>query len=222
MTRKPFGFALAAVLAAMTGVTAQAAEVIVEEETTAVETTTEAAPEFGGSSPYVSAGAVYAVEMNDSDLDSGVNHYGDLDNSGGYDLRLGYNFPRMAAVEIQWQSLVNFDTDGVDPVTLNDLPTVEARMLSVNGRFSPLTGRIQPYLLFGLGWYNVQADRQSVSVHESAFASRFGIGVAAYITQRTGLAFEAGYILPMTGGVISGSDRFDLIPMTLSVFFRFK
>ena len=42
-------------------------------------------------------------------------------------------------------------------------------------------------------------DRASVSVHESSFAARFGLGVAAYITERTGVAFEAGYILPMTG-----------------------
>ena len=124
--------------------------------------------------------------------------------------------------------MVNFSTDaefdtrdstGADHFV--DAPSLEARMLSLNGRVAFLTGRIQPYGLFGLGWYNVQADRQSVSEHESSFASRFGLGVAAYITERTGVSFEAGYILPMTG-VLSGGKSFELVPMTLSVFFKFK
>ncbi len=200
---------MAAVFAAMTTATAGAAD--------------EASP-FAATAPYVSAGAVYAVEQNDSDLRSGITaqpDYGDLKNSGGYDLRLGYGFAKMFAAEVEWQSLVNFNTDALDPVTGNSAPSVEARMLSLNGRISPLTGRFQPYALFGVGWYNVQADRQSVSVHESSFASRFGLGIAAFITERMGVSFEAGYILPMTG-VIGGKDRFDLIPMTLSVFFKFK
>jgi opacity protein-like surface antigen len=172
------------------------------------------APAFGGSAPYVSIGGVYGIENA-----GGVE--GDLSNSGGYDLRAGYKFGNMIAAEVEWQAFGNFDRDALEPVTGNDEPSLEARMLSLNGRFSPLSGRFQPYGLLGAGWMNVQADRVSSYSHESAFAMRFGLGVAAYLTDRIGLAVEAAYILPLTGN-LGGGDSFDLIPITASVFFRFK
>jgi opacity protein-like surface antigen len=190
---------------------------------------------YAWNAPYVSAGGVYGIQQNKSNVGHGRDFIGspkdysdDLTDSGGYDLRIGYGFKERFAAEVEWQSLVNFSSDaqfdtrdssGADHFI--DAPSLEARMLSFNGRVAFLTGRFQPYALLGLGWYNVQADRVSVSTHESSFASRFGLGIAAFITERTGVAFEAGYILPMTG-VIAGGKRFDLIPMTLSVFFKFK
>lgn len=171
-------------------------------------------PAFGGASPYASIGGVYGIENA-----GGV--AGDLSNSGGYDLRAGYNFGNRIAAEIEWQALGNLDRDAIEPVTGNDEPSLEARMLSLNGRFSPLSGRFQPYGLLGAGWLNVQADQVSAYSHESAFAMRFGLGVAAYFTDRLGLAVEAAYILPLTGN-LGGGDSFDLIPITASLFFRFK
>lgn len=181
----------------------------------------EEAKPFGGQAPYASFGGVFGIENNSSSLGSGVSDYGGLSDSGGYDIRVGYNLRDWVAIEGEWQSLLSFSTDGVDPFTLNNLPAVEARMLSFNGRFMPLSGRVQPYGLLGMGWYNVQADRVANNLHESAFAMRFAVGVLAYITERTGVAIEAAYILPVTG-TLGGGDRFDLIPITASVFFRFK
>jgi len=216
MTSRSLGFAATALILLMTTATARA-----EEEA--------AAAAYNSDSAYASVGLAYAIEQNDSALGSGIPvrsgnaDYGDLTNSWGYDLRVGYSFRKMFAAEIQWQSLVNFDTDAINPYlsTPTKEPSVEARMLSVNGRFSPLAGRIQPYALVGMGWYNVQADKQAVSIHESSFALRFGLGVAAFITDRLGVAFESGYILP-TSGSIAGGNSFDLIPFTLSAFFKFK
>lgn len=185
---------------------------------------------YAGRAPYVSLGGVYGIENNTSALGTGgvfgpnglpTSGYGSLSDSGGYDIRGGYNIADMWALEIQWQSLLSFSTNAVDSITLNNMPAVEARMLSFNGRFSPLTGRIQPYLLTGMGWVNVQADRTGNSIHLSSFGMRFGAGVAAYLTERTGIALEAAYILPMSG-VAGHGERFDIIPITASVFFRFK
>lgn len=175
------------------------------------------AASYTGNAPYVSLGGVFAFE----NVSGSAQGNGNIGNSGGYDLRAGYNLFEMFAAEIQWQSLLNFDRSGFDPVTNSDLSSLEARMLSFNGRFSPLSGRVQPYGLMGLGWVNVRSDRQAVDVSQSAFGMRFALGVAAYLTERTGVALEAAYILPLTG-TLGGGDSFDMIPLTASIFFRFK
>lgn len=175
---------------------------------------TAAAPTFGGSSPYLSIGGTYGIQ-NVGGVPGGIS------DSGGYDLRGGYNFGNMIAAEVQWQAFGNLDRNAQDPVTGNDEPSLEARMLSLNGRVSPLQGRFQPYGLIGGGWFNVQADRVSANSHQSAFAMRFGLGVMAYVTDNIGVAVEAAYILPLTSR-LGGGDSFDIIPITASVFFRFK
>jgi opacity protein-like surface antigen len=196
------------ILLATTLLTMSATTVLAAEESDG------AAPAFGGPTPYASVGGVFGIE-NASGIPGG------LSNSGGYDLRAGYNFGNMLAAELEWQAFGNFDRDALQPVTNNPEPSLEARMLSLNGRFSPLSGRIQPYGLFGAGWMNVQADRVSSYSHQSSFAMRFGLGVAAYVTERIGVAVEAAYILPLTG-TLGGGNSFDIIPITASVFFRFK
>jgi len=206
----------AALLVAAT--TAYAADEVVVEETTVVETTTTTEPAakspYGGTAPYVSAGGVYGIQNVDG-IPGGVG------DSGGYDIRAGYTVHENVSVEVQWQSLVNFSRNAQDPVTDNDEPSLEARMLSLNGRYAPLIGRFQPYGLLGMGWFNVQADKTGNNFHKSSFGMRFGLGLAAFITERTGIALEAGYILPLSG-TLGGGQSFDLVPITLSVFFRFK
>ena len=211
MRIRTFPAALAATLLVAHATLALAAGDAAPEATT--EATT-AAPAFGGPSPYVSIGGTYGIQ-NASGIPGG------LSDSGGYDLRAGYNFGNMIAAELQWQAFGNFDRNAVDPATGNDEPSLEARMLSVNGRVSPLSGRFQPYGLMGAGWFNVQADRVSAYSHQSSFGMRFGIGLMTYVTDRVGLAVEAAYILPLTGD-LGGGDSFGIIPITASVFFRFK
>jgi opacity protein-like surface antigen len=181
-------------------------------ETVAVET--EEPSPFGGKAVYFMAGGVYAFE-NDTHFDGAIEG-----GSGGYDLRAGYDLHEMASLELEWMSLLSFSRDSVDPVTGNEDPDVEARMLSLNGKFSPCTSRFQPYALMGMGWYNVQADQAINQRHLSSFAMRFGLGVAAFITPRLGFNLEAGYVLPLTGD-LGGGDRFDVIPITASLFYRF-
>lgn len=201
MTRRKLTLFLTATLLVATTATSRAAEEASESP-------------FGGRAPYFSAGGVFAIE-NDS-------HFaGDLSNSGGYDIRAGYDVHDMVAVELHWQSLVSFSRDSVDPVTGNSDPSVEARMLSLNGRVSPLDGRFQPYALLGMGWYNVQADRVPNTLHESSFAMRFGLGLATFITNNFGFTLEAGYILPLSGE-LAGGNSFDIIPITGMFFYRFR
>ncbi len=201
MTPRKFTMFLAAAALVATATTARAAEEAANDP-------------FGGRAPYFSAGGVFAIE-NDSHFTGG------LSNSGGYDIRAGYEVHDMVALELQWQSLVSFSRNSVDSVTGQSDPSVEARMLSLNGRVSPLEGRFQPYGLFGMGWYNVQADRVANNLHESSFAMRFGLGLATFITNNFGFTLEAGYILPLSGN-LGGGDRFDIIPITGMFFYRFR
>jgi len=214
MISSKLSIVMAAALLVAASTTARAADETPTPAPAADEAPAASTSPYGGKSPYVSAGGVYAIQNVD-----GVP--GGVGDSGGYDLRAGYTVHEKVAVEIEWQSLLNFSRNAQDPVTGHDEPSLEARMLSLNGRFAPLSGRIQPYGLMGMGWVNVQADRVSVSTHKSSFGMRFGLGVAAYITERTGVALEAAYILPLTG-TLGGGDSFDLVPITLSLFFRFK
>jgi opacity protein-like surface antigen len=210
-------FVLAVALAAISAGPALAADdVAVTTETTTETTTTDTAetPYGGKGAVHIAIGGVYAFENVD-----GVP--GGVKDGGGYDIRVGYGLCDWAALEIEWQSLVNLERDALHPVTMNEEPDLEARMLSLNGRFSPLRGRIQPYGLIGGGWFNVQADQTGSYSHESSFAMRFGVGVVGFVTQRIGLAVEAAYILPLTGD-LGGGESFDLIPITASLFFNFE
>ena len=231
MIARKLTIVMAAAFAVLQGTNAGAQAVVVEETTTETTVAADAgeASAYSGKALYFSAGGVLAFENNNSALGTGgvndsagvpVSGYGDLSESGGYDLRLGYAFEKWFAAELEWQSMLSFSTDATDVVTGNNMPSVEARMMSLNGRFSPLTGRFQPYALLGMGWVNVQADRQANSIHVSSFGMKFGAGLAFMITERTGVALEAAYILPMSG-VIGHGERFDIIPITASVFFRF-
>jgi opacity protein-like surface antigen len=213
MISRNLSIVMAAALLAAGAVTAHAADDVTVTETTTTATTTDAKV-FGGKVPYFMAGGVYAIENADT-------VEGGLSDSGGYDLRFGYGVHEMADIEIQWQSLLSFKRDSVDPVTLQPDPDLEARMLSFNGRFSPLEGRFQPYAMMGMGWFNVQADRSTNQDHKSSFAMRFGLGVATFVTERFGLNLEAGYILPLSGD-LGGGESFDLIPITVSFFYCFK
>ena len=198
MIAKKLGIVIAAVLVAAVAGGASAAD--------------EEAKSFVDKAAYFSAGGVYAIENVDHAAISG-----DLSDSGGYDLRLGYFVHHNVGVEFEWQSMVNFDSD----VSSED--SVEARMASFNGRYSPLSGRFQPYVLGGMGWFNVQSDHESgqPNLHKSSFAMRFGLGLLTYISARSGVSLEAGYILPLTGD-LAGGESFELIPISLSFFFRFS
>jgi opacity protein-like surface antigen len=216
MISRKLSIVMTAALLAAGAAAAHAADDIVVTETKTTETTTVEADAkvFGGKVPYFMAGGVWGI-ANDSHFE------GDLSDSGGYDLRGGYGVHEMVDLEIQWQSLLSFSRDSVDPITGNNDPAVEARMLSFNGRLSPLAGRFQPYALLGMGWYNVQADRSNNQEHKSSFAMRFGVGVATFFTERFGFNLEAGYILPLSGD-LAGGDSFQLIPITASFFYCFK
>src|SRR5688572_7518131 len=208
MISSKLSFALVAALFVAGAATARAAEDVTPEPTTeapapapAPVEATETKSEFVARAPYFAGGGVFAIENTDTSS---------LSNSGGYDIRGGYGLHDNWDIEIQWQSLVSFDLDTVDPITGNKNSDLEARMLSFNGRWSPLLGRFQPYALMGMGWFNVQADRSGNEEHKSSFAMRFGLGLGTFITSRLGLTVEAGYILPLTGD-LGGGHSFDLV-----------
>jgi opacity protein-like surface antigen len=215
MISRKLTIALASALVATAVGSARAADdVVVEGTTTTTTATTTEGHAFGGKVPYFMAGGTWGIE-NVSSVEGG------LSDSGGYDLRAGYGVHEMVDVEVEWESFLSFSRDTQDPVTHINDPALEARMLSLNGRFSPFNWRFQPYALMGMGWVNVQADRSNNKEHKSSFGMRFGLGVQTFFTERFGFNLEAGYILPLTGD-LGGGDSFDIIPITASFFYCFK
>lgn len=161
--------------------------------------------DFGAAGAYVELGGVYVVENFGDSSNSVGSDYGD---SGGYQLRAGYRINSWVAVEGEWEHDINFQ-DNLEASTYD---------LTVNGKFYPLTSRIQPYALVGMGWINGLND-STTREDQNSLGFRFGLGVDAYITKSIGVALEAGYVLPVSGYL--SSNDFDTIPISLSAFYRF-
>jgi opacity protein-like surface antigen len=180
--------------------------------------------DVGRPGPYLQAGGVYAFE-NFGGFERFAVGPGNTDiahdNSWGYQVRGGYRVHPMVAVETEWEHYLDFESDP-DRGSPGDFAglDLEAWMLSANGKFYPLDGRIQPYALFGMGWQHAEFERgDNWELNDDAFALRFGVGVDVYFTEMIGMAAEGGYVLPVTGEL--ADEDVDIIPLSVSVFVRF-
>jgi opacity protein-like surface antigen len=148
-----------------------------------------------------------------------------VDNSLGFNGRVGYRcHPRFSAeVEVEW--LHGFDADLEQPGVVQ-LARVEVDPLVVtaNAKGYLLTGRYQPFLLVGAGAMSGDLKvRDPVglsftgidSQSENVFAMRFGGGIDLYATKNIVVSLEADYVLPF--GKLE-----DLNYVTLSWGFQYR
>ena len=158
--------------------------------------------EFGRSGPYIAAGPSYAFEQFDGDA-------GDPspDDAWGYHLAGGFRFNEWFALEVTFEHFPEFD---------DSTGQVEMWMIGANGKFYPLHGFIQPYLLAGAGWSAIDDARAGSETDSDGIAARFAAGLEVYITRNIGGFLEASYYLP-TGG----RDDYDAIPLSFGLFYRF-
>ncbi|MBI5504358.1 MAG: outer membrane beta-barrel protein, partial [Deltaproteobacteria bacterium] len=66
--------------------------------------TASAGGEYGRSGPYVGAGGVYAIE--NIDAPAGISS---VDDSWGYNIKGGYRFNQIFALEAKWEQWLGFD-----------------------------------------------------------------------------------------------------------------
>ena len=179
---------------------------------------------------YLVAHASYAFPTEPSGIEDDAQHaagFGALplnshvEDSWGFGVRLGYRVIDRLALEGHFEFLndisieQHLQTDGSDNSTI-------ARFLTATGNAKGylLTGRIQPYVLAGIGYGYSDVDPQGgnggTDDRSSGFVARFGAGTDFYVSETVGLMGEVGYVLP-TGDI---SD-FDYVVISAGALLRF-
>jgi opacity protein-like surface antigen len=193
LTVLSWAFAACALLV-LSGGTAQAEE---EEER-----------EYGRQGYYLGLTGVFAVENFSCedwfDLDGAA--CGDVDRfSGGLAGVAGIRANEMVAIEFEMEWIKGFDVEG---------PTDEVYTMTwmLNGKLHLMTGRIQPFLMYGLGALRAAGNGESAT----DFAMRGGGGVDFWIDENIAVGAETEYVFP-----ISNAKGFDYISVGLALKYRF-
>lgn len=140
-----------------------------------------------------------------------------MDIEPGFGGRGGYRFHPHFSGEVQFEWLAPRDIKRGGSKAAK-LKTVTA---TANAKGYLLTGRIQPYLLTGIGLMHSDLDGTNVGFgglpkkQSDDFLARFGGGVEIYIDPETVLTLESNYMLP-TG------DASDLDHVLVSLGFQLR
>jgi opacity protein-like surface antigen len=137
-----------------------------------------------------------------------------VDNRPGISGRCGYRFHPHFSGEVQFERIPARDIER-GGTNVGNLKTVTA---TANAKGYLLTGRIQPYLLTGIGLMHSDLDVKvsaGLSGTSDDFLARFGGGVEFYILPEFVLTLESNYMLP-TG------DASDLDHVLVSLGFQYR
>ena len=155
---------------------------------------------FSREGGYIGVGGSFALEN--------FNVPGGQDDSGSLLFRAGYRGLPNIAVEFLGEVLPGFDgSDSLD----ND---VNGFAVTINAKLLVPLGRVEPYLMAGIGFLDIDEDRRRHRRDDFAFRSAAGFDF--YLTPRWVLYGEAAYMLP-TGDV----KRFDYATFGGGILFRF-
>ena len=174
----------------------------------------------------------YAVETFQDDAESdlqgvlGPEVNLSVDDSFGFNGRVGYRCHRRFSAEVEVEWLDGFDADLTQP-GVDQLAHVyyEPVVVTTNVKGFILTGRYQPFLLLGAGAMTADIKlRDSVGLEftglrsetENAFALRFGGGIDLYATENVVLNVGVDYVLPF-----GNLDDLDYITIGWGVQYRF-
>ncbi len=180
----------------------------------------------------VGVGGSYAVESFEDDAESdfqkvlGPDVNLSVDNSFGFNGRVGYRCHRYFSAEVEVEWLDGFSADLTEPgfVQLAKVGS-EPIVITANVKGYFLTGRYQPFLLAGAGVMTADVKlRDTVglgftgleSKSENEFAMRFGGGIDLYATKHVVVSLEADYVLP-----VGNLDTLDYITVTWGLQYRF-
>lgn len=144
-----------------------------------------AEPKLG---PYIGIGGSYAWE-NFDDVTVGATSV-DLDDTWGYNARLGYQATPAAAFELEFAYIPGFDD------TLVDLDVWT--LMAVAKLYPPIQFPLKPFLAAGVGWMEGSADvtggTLNSNIDDSDFAAKVGIGVDYYPVPAVSIGLEADYV----------------------------
>jgi opacity protein-like surface antigen len=173
----------------------------------------------------------YALETFEDDLETnldrklGVPTSLSVDNSFGFNGRLGYRCHRRFSAEVEVEWIDGFDSD-LSSTGFGQLarPRIEPIVVTANVKGYLLTGRYQPFLKVGGGVMTAESKFKDDNVvlplprneSENAFAMRFGGGVDLYATKNIVVSLEADYVLPF-----GNLDDLDYVSIGWGVQYRF-
>ncbi len=150
-------------------------------------TPAESADDYARESLYGGLGLIYAVENFDtSEFKPGSTS----SNAWGIDVRAGYRFHPNIAGEVNFQWVNDFELTAPGFKTNSS-----SRTLTANVKGYPLTGRIQPYAVGGIGILYEQTKGRG-SLQE--FEGRLGLGIDFFITNNIVANLECAYGLPIS------------------------
>jgi len=115
-------------------------------------------------------------------------------NSLGFNVRAGYRWHPHLAAELEYEWLNGFDLDGT---SLADVDYHTISSITVNGKAYVSTGRFEPFLLFGLGYYKV-GEKHEQGVRTALddvgdFGMKAGAGIQFYIIDHLALDMDLAY-----------------------------
>ncbi len=114
--------------------------------------------------------------------------------------RAGYRITPRFAAELHGEWLQEFEFE----VRNDDAGTLEGWALTVNGKAYLLTGRMQPFVLAGIGVYDAEVnDTENIGIREedgTGFAGRLGGGFEYYLSRNVVANLDLTWLIP-TGDV---------------------
>jgi opacity protein-like surface antigen len=181
---------------------------------------------------FVGVAGSYAIETFEDEAESdfqsvlGPDVNLSVDDSFGFNGRVGYRCHRRFSAEVEVEWLDGFKSDltqpGFDQLAKVDYEPIVVTT-NVKGYF--LTGRYQPFLLVGAGAMTADMKlREPIglaftglhSESDTAFVMRFGGGIDLYATENVVLSVDADYVLPL-----GNLDALDYITIGWGIQYRF-
>lgn len=151
---------------------------------------------------YLTGMAVFGYVTDKSDLESDIEKkFGtrgaNVDDSWGLSGRLGYRLHPRVAVEAQFEWLREIKIES--KIAGGGKRREQVSLYGVTGNVKGylLTGRIQPYVVGGVGWgrATLNPDGSGAKSRSDNLIGRVGIGTDLYANQDVALSLEAAYVL---------------------------
>lgn len=200
------GVSLAMLLIAAPAVHAQDDDMgdMVTKKPTRRQTVQEESDDTSRPGPMLGAGAAFALE-----------NFGNIgmstDNSGAYNVDLGYRFNPWFAADMKVERYQEFDSRPGE---------VNGWAIGLNGRGYFLSGDYQPFALIGINYLDMETTNNTVTVAntkktDDGAAMRFGLGFDWYSTPNFVVTTDISYMLGL-GEV----NDYDMVIFGLGFLYR--
>ena len=170
---------------------------------------------FSRSGLYIGVGRSYVTDTFESELSDAVGVPIDVEDSHGYNARIGYRLLPFLAAELEYEYIEEFDIKtsvSVPPFPGGKFAEIEAQSFTANLKWILPTWRFQPYVLTGVGGAHFKINSKNVpspfsfSDSTTDFAGRLGAGFDIYITKHIVMNAGANAVLTTIDANILGTN----------------